>query len=416
MHKYWHFIDEPFSPDGTPLHNPDTPNAPTQIAAFRAKLSGPGVSSEDKDIKSYNLVWLLHLVGDVHQPLHTTSRFTRGLPNGDEGGNDVKIHCGSGCGAVELHGFWDDVLGTRVHPQDAIDAAKRLPDPDARLASIADERTWINESFEAAKAHAYVQPIGEGAGPFTLTDNYKSSALNLAEQRVVLAGARLANLLNIAEADAFVALWKDLKLPDGRARVVRHGHGPHRAVQTGVGPVEVRRAKVRDRGEVGTEAKIRFASSILPKWARRTKSLDALLPVLYLRGVSTGDFQEALAALLGKDAPNLSPAVIARLTAAWQADYDTWQKRELSARHAECMLVLIGATPEGKKNSSASRPGCARARRAGVNSSSTSSIVGSRSRRTSRSATARSASGRRSRRSFLALGTSGVGFTRPPTC
>ena len=181
-------------------------------------------------------------------------------------------------------------------------------------------------------------------------------------------GARrmLAQAL-IAEADAFVALWKDLKLPDGRDRVVRHGHGPHRAIQTGVGPVEVRRGKVRDRGDVGAEEKIRFTSSILPKWARRTKSLDALLPVLYLRGVSTGDFQEALAALLGKAAPNLSPAVISRLTAEWQADYDAWQKRDLSARRyvyvwadgvylqarmepaAECMLVLIGATPEGKK-------------------------------------------------------------------
>src|SRR4051812_49522371 len=88
-------------------------------------------------------------------------------------------------------------------------------------------------------------------------------------------GARrmLAQVL-IAEADSFVAVWKDLKLPDGRARVVRHGHGPHRAIQTGVGPVEVRRAKVRDRGDVGAEEKIRFTSSILPKWARRTKSLD----------------------------------------------------------------------------------------------------------------------------------------------
>ena len=117
-------------------------------------------------------------------------------------------------------------------------------------------------------------------------------------------------------------------MPDGRDRVVRHGHGPQRAIQTGVGPVEVRRAKVRDRGDVGAEEKIRFTSSILPKWARRTKSLDALLPILYLRGVSTGDFQEALAALLGKDAPNLSPAVVTRLTAEWQADYDGWQKRE----------------------------------------------------------------------------------------
>src|SRR6188472_2262018 len=193
-------------------------------------------------------------------------------------------------------------------------------------------------------------------------------AINDALTEVAREGARrmLAQVL-ISEADSFVALWRDLKLPDGRDRVVRHGHGPHRAIQTGVGPVEVRRAKVRDRGDVGVEEKIRFTSSILPKWARRTKSLDALLPVLYLRGVSTGDFQEVLTALLGKDAPNLSPAVITRLTADWQADYDAWQKRDLSARryvyvwadgvylqarmeeHAECMLVLIGATPEGRK-------------------------------------------------------------------
>jgi hypothetical protein len=112
---------------------------------------------------------------------------------------------------------------------------------------------------------------------------------------------------------------------------VRHGHGPQRAIQTGIGPVEVRRAKVRDRGDVGAEEKIRFTSSILPKWARRTKNLDGLLSILYLRGVSIGDFQEALCALLGKDAPNLSPSVIARLTAEWQADYDAWQKRDLSA-------------------------------------------------------------------------------------
>ena len=178
---------------------------------------------------------------------------------------------------------------------------------------------------------------------------------------------RMLGQVLIAEADAFVAMWKDVKLPDGRDRVVRHGHGPERAIQTGIGPVAVRRAKVRDRGKVGAAEKIWFTSSILPKWARRTKSLDALLPILYLRGISTGDFQEALSTLLGKDAPNLSPAVITRLTAEWQADYEAWQKRDLSTRRyvyvwadgvylqarmetaAECMLVLIGATPEGKK-------------------------------------------------------------------
>jgi transposase-like protein len=169
------------------------------------------------------------------------------------------------------------------------------------------------------------------------------------------------------EAEAFLAAMKDLKLPDGRDRLVRHGHGPVRAIQTGIGSVDISRVKIRDRGAASEGERIRFTSAILPRWARRSKSLDALLPVLYLRGVSTGDFQEALAALLGKDAPNLSPSVISRLTAEWQADYDRWQKRDLAARryvyiwadgvylqarmedNAECMLVLIGATPEGKK-------------------------------------------------------------------
>ena len=124
------------------------------------------------------------------------------------------------------------------------------------------------------------------------------------------------------EAEAFLAGMQELKLADGRDRLVRHGHGPERMIQTGIGPVAVSRVKIRDRGGAGDEERVRFSSSILPKWARRTRSLDALLPVLYLRGVSTGDFQEALAALLGREAPNLSPSVIARLTAEWQAEYE----------------------------------------------------------------------------------------------
>ena len=188
-----------------------------------------------------------------------------------------------------------------------------------------------------------------------LTDVLRSGARRLLAQAVEM------------EADDFIATMKELKLADGRDRIVRHGHGPERSIQTGIGPVPVRRVKIRDRGANGEAERVRFASSILPKWARRTRSLDALLPVLYLRGVSTGDFQEALSALVGKDAPNLSPSVITRLTAQWNADYERWQKRDLSARRyvyvwadgvylqarmedqAECMLVLTGATPEGKK-------------------------------------------------------------------
>lgn len=101
-----------------------------------------------------------------------------------------------------------------------------------------------------------------------------------------------------AEVEAFLASMKDLKLPDGRDRIVRHGHGPERMIQTGIGPVEVRRAKVRDRGSDDDEGgeRIGFTSTLLPRWACRTRSLDALLPILYLRGVSTGDLQETLAA------------------------------------------------------------------------------------------------------------------------
>ena len=134
------------------------------------------------------------------------------------------------------------------------------------------------------------------------------------------------------EAEAFLASREGLRLPDGRARLVRHGHGPEREVQTGIGPVPVARVKIRDRGAGDGGERIRFSSALLPRWARRTRSLDALLPVLYLRGVSTGDFQEALAALLGKDAPNLSPSVVGRLTAEWQAEYERWQGRDLTAR------------------------------------------------------------------------------------
>lgn len=110
-----------------------------------------------------------------------------------------------------------------------------------------------------------------------------------------------------AEAEAFLAAMKGERLTDGRDRVVRHGLGPVREIQTGIGPVEVQRVKLRDRGADAGSERIRFTSALLPPWARRTRSLDALLPILYLRGISMGDFQEALGALLGKDAQTSRP-------------------------------------------------------------------------------------------------------------
>ena len=121
MHKYWHYIDKPFSRDDTALRSPPAINAQERIALFRRTIA----SDAPDELKAFDLVWLLHLVGDVHQPLNATSRFTQSEPKGDSGGNDVKLSC-SGCPS-ELHRFWDDVLGTDDRVSVSIGAARLLP-------------------------------------------------------------------------------------------------------------------------------------------------------------------------------------------------------------------------------------------------------------------------------------------------
>ena len=170
-----------------------------------------------------------------------------------------------------------------------------------------------------------------------------------------------------AEVAEFLAAHAALESADGRRRVVRHGHLPERAIMTGIGPVAVRQPRVRDRGTGDGGERIRFSPAILPAYARRTRSLEVLIPILHLKGVSSGDFEDALAALLGKDAPGLSASTIARLKEVWSEEHARWQSRDLSAKRyvymwadgiyvqarleddAQCILVLIGATPEGKK-------------------------------------------------------------------
>jgi transposase-like protein len=169
-----------------------------------------------------------------------------------------------------------------------------------------------------------------------------------------------------AEVTALLSLHADKLTDDDRARLVRHGHLPEREIMTGIGPVAVRCPRVRDRVGEGSE-RIRFSSAILPPYARRSKSLEVLIPILYLKGVSTGDFEEALVALLGKDAGGLSAATVGRLKEAWSEEHARWSKRDLSAKRyvyfwvdgihvqarleeaAQCLLVIIGATSEGKK-------------------------------------------------------------------
>jgi len=184
---------------------------------------------------------------------------------------------------------------------------------------------------------------------------------------VVRNGARalLAQAVE-AEVAALLSMHADKLTDDGRQRLVRHGHLPEREIMTGVGPVAVRCPRVRDRVGEGGE-RIRFSSALLPPYARRSKSLEVLIPILYLKGISTGDFEEALAALLGKDAGGLSASTIGRLKEAWTEEHARWSKRDLAAKRyvyfwvdgihvqarledaAQCLLVIIGATPEGKK-------------------------------------------------------------------
>jgi len=189
-HKYWHFVDTPFSTDGTALPALPTPNVQTQITAFRAVLA-----SHDPDAKkSYDLVWLEHLVGDMHQPLHAATRVSGTNPQGDHGGNLVTL-CSPPC-KQELHAFWDDLLGTSSKASSAATVGRNLPTPDATLAAKKDAAAWVAESFDAAKQTVYATPVASGDGPFTLTPAYKAAAKKVARQRVALAGVRLANLLN----------------------------------------------------------------------------------------------------------------------------------------------------------------------------------------------------------------------------
>jgi putative transposase len=181
------------------------------------------------------------------------------------------------------------------------------------------------------------------------------------------ARALLAQAVEAEVAD-FLGTHADLKTEDGHRRVVRHGHLPEREVMTGIGPVAVRQPRVRDREAAADDPeRIHFTPAILPPYARRSKSLEMLIPILYLKGISTGDFEEALAALLGTDAPGLSASTIARLKDVWVDEHKRWNERDLSAKRyvyawadgihlqarleddAQCILVIIGATPEGKK-------------------------------------------------------------------
>jgi putative transposase len=198
-------------------------------------------------------------------------------------------------------------------------------------------------------AVAFPHPQAASADP--LTEVLRQGARRLLAQAVE------------AEVETLLACYADERDEQGRQAVVRNGYLPEREVQTGIGAISVQVPRIRDRSSQG----IRFHSSILPPYMRRARSVEALLPWLYLKGVSTGDFSEALASLLGPDAPGLSASTISRLKETWQGELKAWKHRDLSTKRyvyfwvdgiyfearleeaKQCMLVIMGSDVTGKK-------------------------------------------------------------------
>ena len=166
-----------------------------------------------------------------------------------------------------------------------------------------------------------------------------------------------------AELAEFLAQYQDVVDDQGRRSVVRNGYQPAREIMTGIGPVDIKVPKTRDKSGQG----IHFRSDLLPPYIKRSKSLETVLPWLYLKGISTGDFSEALASLLGEDAKGISAGTISRLKQAWIQEHDVWRQRDLSGQRyvyiwadgiyfnirgdeaRQCILVIIGVTAQGNK-------------------------------------------------------------------
>ncbi len=185
---------------------------------------------------------------------------------------------------------------------------------------------------------------------------------------IVRQGAQemLARVLEV-EIQEFLGRHAELVDGEGRRQIVRNGYLPEREVLTGAGSLRVKQPRATDRREVPPEERVRFSSSVLPPYLRRSKSIDDLIPWLYLRGISTGDFSEALQALVGPQAKGLSANVVTRLLESWKSEYEAWNQRDLSGKEyvyvwadgihfnirlkedRQCILILMGATKDGRK-------------------------------------------------------------------
>lgn len=198
MHKYWHFIDHPYAPTGLLVAPPPAVNAATEIKQMRTALQ----SAASDYIKSYDVAWLEHLVADVHQPLHAISRFTALHPMGDAGGNLVRF-CDSPCDAPDnLHAYWDDLMGNQTDiAAIRIAANDLLGQPEPAGAESTDLDSWTEQSAALAKRFVYTAPISAGNDPQVRLSprpdaGYAAEAHRIARRQILLAGYRLAHLLN----------------------------------------------------------------------------------------------------------------------------------------------------------------------------------------------------------------------------
>ncbi len=193
QHRYWRFIDTPLVEAGAATIPIPAPNAKTQVAAFRTVLA----SDAADPLKSYDLVWLIHLVGDLHQPLHCSTRVSTAEPKGDAGGNDV-VFCSVGESPCNwnLHSFWDDILGTSTSLSSAKTFAAKLTKAKSSAADVADSQKWIDASFALAQSSVYQAPVALGEGPYQATKAYTTKAGTVARKQWAVAAARLAEILN----------------------------------------------------------------------------------------------------------------------------------------------------------------------------------------------------------------------------
>lgn len=198
MHKYWHFYDRPILTDNTASPAIPVPNAVSQLAIMRKAMKSKAADG----IKAYDLCWILHIAGDLHQPLHCSTRVSKQDPHGDNGGNNVYINnpfVKEGEKPKQrLHWFWDNCVGsgfTLKAEQYADSLAKESKELEkqAKNTKVLD---WVKESWELCQSHVYVNPIGQGNGPFKITEDYVKAAEGLARVRIALAGKRLSKILN----------------------------------------------------------------------------------------------------------------------------------------------------------------------------------------------------------------------------